>query len=190
MTVSCQPGCCGTAARLPNKPGRQKLTPFSSANDTVGRDSAAPSAITRLAAKPRSEQLMRGLPIPVARSIVAPPERAAPRPLSCNLPKAESRADSVATSPAYPFTHIDKSSALLFFRPCARSATEVVLCRAKLAKIFDKFKSRQPCRVADISPHHRVVVNELDTLFRRSRALVCDEEVHSGPPFLTMSSQG
>src|SRR5712672_3017281 len=32
MLASDQPGCCGVAARLPKKPGTQKLTPPSSAN--------------------------------------------------------------------------------------------------------------------------------------------------------------
>src|SRR6266566_147353 len=32
MVASDQPGCCGVAAKLPKKPGTQKLTPPSSAN--------------------------------------------------------------------------------------------------------------------------------------------------------------
>src|SRR5207249_8583871 len=32
MVASDQPGCCGVAARLPKKPGTQKLTPPSSAD--------------------------------------------------------------------------------------------------------------------------------------------------------------
>jgi len=31
MFAKAQPGCCGVAARLPKKPGTQKLMPFSSA---------------------------------------------------------------------------------------------------------------------------------------------------------------
>src|SRR5690349_2576862 len=45
MTISPQPGCCwGTATRLLNKPGSQKLTPFSSANEAEGNATATLSA--------------------------------------------------------------------------------------------------------------------------------------------------
>ena len=44
MTVSAQPGCWGTAARLPNKPGSQKLIPFSSAKEMAGSEVTAPIA--------------------------------------------------------------------------------------------------------------------------------------------------
>src|SRR5208282_2373665 len=44
MTVSAQPGCWGTAARLPNKPGSQKLTPFSSAKEMAGSEVTTPIA--------------------------------------------------------------------------------------------------------------------------------------------------
>src|SRR4051794_22389217 len=36
MVAMEKPGCCGAAARLPKKPGTQKLTPPSSAAATVG----------------------------------------------------------------------------------------------------------------------------------------------------------
>src|SRR5215831_14980771 len=42
MLVSDQPGCWGDAARLPKKPGIQKLTPPSSAAATVGAPMSAP----------------------------------------------------------------------------------------------------------------------------------------------------
>src|SRR5712671_3414296 len=45
MVASVHPGCCGVAARLPKKPGTQKLTPPSSACATPGR--AASIAIDR-----------------------------------------------------------------------------------------------------------------------------------------------
>src|SRR3954464_1497202 len=42
MLVMEKPGCCGAAARLPKKPGTQKLTPPSSAAATVGVMASAP----------------------------------------------------------------------------------------------------------------------------------------------------
>jgi hypothetical protein len=44
-------GCCGVAARLPKKPGTQKLTPSSSANAIVVVQATAASARHALAAR-------------------------------------------------------------------------------------------------------------------------------------------
>jgi hypothetical protein len=44
IDVSDHPGCCGTAAKLPKKPGIQKLTPSSSASDIVVVDATAARA--------------------------------------------------------------------------------------------------------------------------------------------------
>src|SRR5262245_18310121 len=45
-----RPGCCGAAARLPKKPGSQKLTPPSSAKALCGAETMVTSANTAIAA--------------------------------------------------------------------------------------------------------------------------------------------
>src|SRR5262249_51140207 len=50
MFVSDHPGCCGGAARLPKKPGIQKLTPPSSAQRLRGAEIKVPSASAAIAA--------------------------------------------------------------------------------------------------------------------------------------------
>src|SRR5580700_1793207 len=45
MVASDHPGCCGAAARLPKKPGIQKLTPPSSASAFFGTETTAASVI-------------------------------------------------------------------------------------------------------------------------------------------------
>src|SRR5262249_46316694 len=45
-----RPGCCGAAARLPKKPGSQKLTPPSSAKALCGAETMVASANTASAA--------------------------------------------------------------------------------------------------------------------------------------------
>src|SRR5580692_961626 len=45
MVASDHPGCCGAAARLPKKPGIQKLTPPSSASEYFGTETTAASVI-------------------------------------------------------------------------------------------------------------------------------------------------
>src|ERR1700676_1418920 len=45
MVASDHPGCCGAAARLPKKPGIQKLTPPSSASAYFGTETTAASVI-------------------------------------------------------------------------------------------------------------------------------------------------
>src|SRR5215813_13254133 len=53
MLVNENPGTCGAAARLPKKPGSQKLTPTSSARELVGVDTTrvpASGTATTLAA--------------------------------------------------------------------------------------------------------------------------------------------
>src|SRR5580704_17362467 len=45
MVASDHPGCCGAAARLPKKPGIQKLTPPSSASACFGSETTAASVI-------------------------------------------------------------------------------------------------------------------------------------------------
>src|ERR1700733_15281746 len=45
MVASDHPGCCGVAARLPKKPGIQKLTPPSSASAYFGAETTAASVI-------------------------------------------------------------------------------------------------------------------------------------------------
>src|SRR5437868_1787079 len=46
MVAKAHPGCAGTAAKLPNSPGTQKLTPPSSANSAVGVTSASASTLS------------------------------------------------------------------------------------------------------------------------------------------------
>ena len=62
MIVSAQPGCWGVAARLPNNPGSQKLTPFSSAKEIAGSEATAPSASAALVAKESRADRNRLLP--------------------------------------------------------------------------------------------------------------------------------
>src|SRR5258708_3483261 len=62
MLASDHPGCCGVAARLPKKPGTQKLAPPSSAN-AAGAPEAI--AIARTPAEIRGAQIAR-----LARDVV------------------------------------------------------------------------------------------------------------------------
>src|SRR5580704_3501127 len=73
MAVNAQPGCCGTAARLPNRPGSQKLTPFSSANEVAENEITAPIASATSAADESRDNRSRLPPVLKKRFFIVPP---------------------------------------------------------------------------------------------------------------------
>ena len=54
MDVHDHPGCCGAAAKLPKKPGIQKLTPSSSAKALFGFEKIAAEIASTITAEPKS----------------------------------------------------------------------------------------------------------------------------------------
>src|SRR5258705_589944 len=59
MFTSDHPDCCGVAARLPKKPGIQKLTPPSSANDACETNASAAAKAPVQIARVGSPRLVR-----------------------------------------------------------------------------------------------------------------------------------
>ena len=90
MVANEKPGCCGVAARLPKKPGTQKLTPPSSATATVGAAMSAPSTSAEakacrgarrvivgcfMTASPAGDDVSLRLPGMASERATAPPRR-------------------------------------------------------------------------------------------------------------------
>src|SRR5215472_8350122 len=62
MLANDHPGCWGVAARLPKKPGIQKLTPLSSASAIFGAHAAAANASTAAVGRMNDSRLRRDFP--------------------------------------------------------------------------------------------------------------------------------
>ena len=78
--ASDHPGCCGVAARLPKKPGIQKLTPPSSASDACETSASAAAKAPVEIRRVRCARLVRAVACDAVHVVVR--SMSAPRPAS------------------------------------------------------------------------------------------------------------